>query len=120
MAKIHKISGYVVDIDGIFEKHDLENDLGVRDLLAHHLHVETADIGEWEDEHPLNFDDCDLAECEKWFSKEPEAYPVKHGRWVKVADLCGIEILKCSVCGKERPRTPGAYCCDCGAKMDGE
>ena len=44
----------------------------------------------------------------------------RQGYWIKVADLCGIAVLKCSVCGKEHPRLPTAYCCDCGAKMEGE
>ena len=46
------------------------------------------------------------------------AVEMAHGQWIKVADLCGIEVLKCSVCGKEHPRLPTAFCCDCGAKMD--
>ena len=45
---------------------------------------------------------------------------VNHGELIKVADLCGIEVLKCSVCGMERPRNSTAFYCDCGAKMDGE
>ena len=49
-----------------------------------------------------------------------EAEPVKHGKWVKVAELCGVEVLKCSVCGVSRPRKLTKYCCDCGARMDGE
>ena len=40
-------------------------------MLPRQLHVESADIGVWEDENPLNYHNCDLAECEKWFSKEP-------------------------------------------------
>lgn len=52
--------------------------------------------------------------------REPAAdvVPVIHGRWIKVADLCGIEVLKCSVCGVEHPRLATQFCCDCGAKMD--
>jgi hypothetical protein len=45
---------------------------------------------------------------------------VKHGKWIKVADLCGVEVLKCSVCGTEHPRIATAFCCDCNAKMDKE
>lgn len=44
---------------------------------------------------------------------------VKHGEWIMVKELCGIEVLKCSICGTEHSRLPTAYCCDCGAKMDG-
>ena len=71
MAQIHKISGYVVDIDESFTKDDLENALGVMDMTTQQIHVETADIGEWVDDNPLNYENCDLAECEKWFPKEP-------------------------------------------------
>lgn len=52
--------------------------------------------------------------------KPVDAVEVVYGRWIKVADLCGIEVLRCSACGREHPRLPTAYCCDCGAKMDGE
>lgn len=71
MAKIHRISGYVVDIDEDFTKADLQYSLGALDMITHQLHVESADIGEWEDDNPLNYHNCDLAECEKWFHKEP-------------------------------------------------
>lgn len=43
----------------------------------------------------------------------------KHGEWIGTANLCGIEVLKCSVCGEEHARKATAFCCDCGAKMDG-
>lgn len=49
-----------------------------------------------------------------------EAVPVMHGEWIKVKEVCGIEILKCSVCNEAHARTRTAYCCDCGAKMDGK
>lgn len=40
-------------------------------FLPLHFHVETADIGEWEDDNPLNYSGCDLAECEKYFGAKP-------------------------------------------------
>lgn len=46
-----------------------------------------------------------------------DATPIVHGHWIKVKDVCGISILKCSICGIDRPREATAYCCDCGAKM---
>lgn len=55
-----------------------------------------------------------IAEIEK-----TDGVEVKHGSWIKVHELCGINILKCSVCNNYHPRLPTAYCCDCGAKMDG-
>ena len=51
---------------------------------------------------------------------EPAIELEKRGKWEKVADLCGVEVLKCSVCGVERPRTKTKYCCDCGSKMTKE
>lgn len=49
-----------------------------------------------------------------------DAAPVVHVRWIKVHEWRGLEVLKCSACGREHPRLPTAYCCDCGAKMDQE
>lgn len=48
-----------------------------------------------------------------------DAAPVVHGHWIEVAILCGIEVLKCSVCGRSHPMRPTAFCGDCGAMMDG-
>jgi hypothetical protein len=84
--------------------------------------IRYIDRGRLRSQHELCFSERDVV---KMIDKQPtiEAEPVKHGRWdgrwVKVADLCGIDVLKCSVCGKEHPRLPTAYCPDCGAKMDG-
>ena len=66
MAKIFKVSGYFVDANGVVDKEKFEDKLeSLEDLFPHHLHVEEADIGEWDDENPLNYDNCDLADCEK-------------------------------------------------------
>lgn len=67
----------------------------------------------------FNLDQVCIRTC-RYFKEAAKYTEVAHGRWIKVADLCGIEVLKCSVCGKEHPRFPTAYCCDCGAKMDGD
>lgn len=79
MAKIHKISGYVVDIDETFGVEDLEYALEVMEFFYQQLHVETANIGEWNDDNPLNYSNCDLAECEKYF---PKSELVKYGKWI--------------------------------------
>ena len=34
---------------------------------GHYLDVETS---EWDDESPLNYTDCDLADCEKYFKRK--------------------------------------------------
>lgn len=74
MAKIYKMSGYLVGAND-----DELNDSTVKietaltddlDLFAHHLHIESVDIGEWDYDSPLNYDNCDLADCEKYFQKE--------------------------------------------------
>ncbi len=46
-----------------------------------------------------------------------EAVPVVHGEWIEIGVTCGITILKCSNCGKERPRLHEDFCRDCGADM---
>ena len=85
MAKIIKFSGYLIDpnnnydgedVERIFEKHT--------DMFTQHLHTEEEYIGEFGYEHPLNYYDCDLAECEKYFKKEPS---VKSDREPKVGEV---------------------------------
>ena len=57
MAKIFKVSGYFVDANGVVDKEKFEGKLeSLEDLFSHHLHVEEADIGKWNDESPLNYD----------------------------------------------------------------
>jgi hypothetical protein len=119
MAKIRKISGYVVDIEENFTESMLERLIEYEDWITQHLHVETADIGEWCEDSPLNFYDCDLAECEKWFHKEPTIDPVKHGEWERIPySFAGG--YRCSCCGQKSLERDWNYCPNCGAKMDGE
>lgn len=66
------------------------------------------------------FIEAELQGFIEYLESRPTVDPVKNGKWIKIADLCGVEVLKCSACGEEHPRKPTAYCCDCGAKMDGE
>jgi hypothetical protein len=84
MAQIHKISGYLVDPNGEYTDYDLY--VLMEDCVDAHfqqLHIETADIGGWDDNNPLNYRNCDLSECEKWFAKDPtkgmQARQVKAG-----------------------------------------
>lgn len=39
------------------------------DMFCQQLHIESADIGEWEDDNPLNYENCDLAYCTKYFKQ---------------------------------------------------
>ena len=68
MAKIFKVTGYFVDYNDEYDcdrlKVDLEQDY---DLIAHHINIEERDIGEWDDDNPLNLFNCPKSECEKYF-----------------------------------------------------
>ena len=68
MAFLHKISGYLVDVNEDYFEEDIVTEIeqGL-DLSSQHLHVETAQVEGWDDENPLNYRNCDLAECEKYF-----------------------------------------------------
>lgn len=70
-SKIYKISAYIVDVNGDYGEDYicwlLES---YSDLTAKHLKIESADIGEWDDDHPLNYRNSDISECEKYFKNE--------------------------------------------------
>lgn len=71
MAKIFKVSGYLVDPDGDYDQDSVNTALyEVGDMFSQHIHVEEADIGKWDDESPLNYNNCDLADCEKYFKRK--------------------------------------------------
>ena len=86
MAKIFKISGYLVDPDDLYRLSEIEAGISyVLDGMVHqHIHVEESDIGKWDDESPLNYDDCDLAECEKYFKRK---VPVENDRNVMAGQV---------------------------------
>ena len=69
---------------------------------------------------PHNWDVISSEEVEQAIKDAPtvDAVEVVHGRWIKVHEWCGVEVYRCSACGREHPRLKTAYCCDCGAKMD--
>ena len=68
MAKIYKISGYVIDVNDEWNENELrwllENDVTIK-----HFKAEDVDIGEWYDEHPLNYCNSPIEECEKYFKE---------------------------------------------------
>lgn len=72
MAKIFKIRGYLVDPDDLYRLSEIEAGISYAlDGMVHqHIHVEESDMGKWDDESPLNYDNCDLAECEKYFKRK--------------------------------------------------
>ncbi len=73
MAKVFKILAYVVDVAGEFSTDDRFEDcliwLTQNEFNLNHLKIESTDIGEWDDDHPLNFYDCPLSEYEKYFKE---------------------------------------------------
>lgn len=85
MAKIFKISGYLVDPIGDYPVDYLKRDIETSyDMIGQHIHVEESDIGKWDDESPLNYDNCDLAECEKYFKRK---VPVENDRNVMAGQV---------------------------------
>lgn len=69
MAKIFKFTGYYIDPNDDLDADDVKIELEERtvDAIARHVKVEETDIGEWEDENPLNRCNCPAEECEKYF-----------------------------------------------------
>lgn len=86
MANIIKFSGYLIDPNEDYRDNGDVADTLERytDMFTQHLHEEVVDIGEWDDESPLNYGNCDLAECEKYFKKEPT---IKSDREPKVGEI---------------------------------
>ena len=73
MAKLFKLTAYVVDYNDEFrDASDLE-DCIVYDTQRHitleHTNIQSADLGEWDDDHPLNYIDCPKTEFEKYFKE---------------------------------------------------
>ena len=83
MAKIFKASGYIVDVNGDSNVDEVIAEVSSEfdGMINQHIHVEEADIGEWDDESPLNYDNCDLADCEKYFKRK---VPVETDRKVEI------------------------------------
>lgn len=72
MAKIFRISGYLVDANGVSCKNDIKAAISQGlDLHSQQLHIESAEITDWTDEHPLNSFNCDLAYCAEYFKTVP-------------------------------------------------
>lgn len=72
MAKLFKLTAYLVDIDGKFDESNLEDYLiwRLRDELdIDHIKLESADIKDWHDDHSINNYNCSEAEYEKYFKE---------------------------------------------------
>lgn len=68
-SKIYKFSGYIVDANGDYSDDDIRWLLERYDFSVKHFKIECADIGEWNDEHPLNYRNSNISECEKYFKE---------------------------------------------------
>ena len=80
MAKIFKISGYLVDSVELYTseyiKDFIENKFYSYGLFCRHLHIQQGgDIGDWNEHIPIFQPNCDLYECEKYFKGE-DGWPV--------------------------------------------
>lgn len=71
MAKLFKLTAYVVDYNDEFSQRELIDILeyGPYDIHLRQMEVDGADLGEWDDDHPLNYIDCPEAEYEKYFKE---------------------------------------------------
>lgn len=72
MAKLFKLTAYLVDYNDTFDESNLEDYLIYRlqdELDIDHIHLSSADIGEWHDDHPINNYNCPEAEYEKYFKE---------------------------------------------------
>lgn len=58
----------MIDPNGDWSEDDITTEIENLDLIHHHIKCDVADIGEFYDEHPLNYNNCSLAECEKYFN----------------------------------------------------
>ena len=68
MAQIFRISGYLIDIDENYRKEEVEPVITRRlGMFSQQLHIESANIEEWSDENPLNYENCDLSYCSQYF-----------------------------------------------------
>lgn len=102
MATIYKISGYIVDINDDFNEDDLKWTLERYDFSIKHFKAESADIGEWYDDHPLNYYKSDISECEKYFNNEETA----HWEWYEHAYDWGLGGYVCSNCHMKNDNLP--------------
>lgn len=70
MAKIFKITAYIVDPVDEYDDYSIEDNIiycTQNDMSLRHLRVKSVDIGEWDDDVDVNYIDCPIAEFEKYF-----------------------------------------------------
>lgn len=73
MAKLFKIQAYIIDYGDEFCNNEYLKDYLVQctkhDLNLKHLKTQSVELGEWDDNHPLNYVDCPESEYEKYFKE---------------------------------------------------
>ena len=71
MAKLFKLTTYLVDCNDTFDAENLEDYLiwKLDEVSVDHIHLTSADIGPWHDDHPINNYNCPEAEYEKYFKE---------------------------------------------------
>ena len=71
MAKLFKLSAYLVDYNGDFDAENLEDYIMWRldDVSVDHVRLDCTNIEVWHDDHPLNNYNCPEAEYEKYFKE---------------------------------------------------
>lgn len=69
-AKIFRLSCYIVDTGSEICKDDIKVMLKncFDACILHHINIDDRDIGEWDDDNPLNLIACPVEECEKYFT----------------------------------------------------
>lgn len=70
MAKVFKISAYLVDPVDEFDEFslvDCVNYCTQNDISLRHIEIKEVDLGEWDNEIALNNVNCDVAEFERYF-----------------------------------------------------
>lgn len=68
MAKIHRISEYLIDATSDCSDNDIK--MAVTDqlnMIGQQLYIESADINDWSSQNSLNHENCDLSYCMKYF-----------------------------------------------------
>jgi hypothetical protein len=73
MAKLFKIQAYIVDYGDEFCTNKYLEDYLIQctqhDLSLDHLRVQSIELEEWDDNHPLNRVDCPESEYDKYFKE---------------------------------------------------
>lgn len=102
MAQIFKISGYLIDINDSYTKDDIRLSItDKKDMFSQQLHIESTNIEDWDDDNPLNFENCDLSYCSQYFKNPnngkcfdrplPEAgQKYRHFKIGKIVTIVGI------------------------------